>query len=164
MFSLVQPPSCLRTRFKFKWSSFFLVRRLKQYIAFLTTGCSTGRWHRLPFDSTRKVSSFLRPAQNPSFSYSSIQCCPFGLCGQTMFSSSSWYILWWTCVFVLCSVFNIMLKVSWETDLQNTLFLFMCCMWKNHLQRGRGVKANTGLNPGHFFFFLFHLVGCFYST
>lgn len=106
---------------------------------------------RLHLDSTAKVSSFIEPTENGSFPHSSTQRCTIGLCWQIYLVHHNPYDeLWWTFGFALFSLFNIMLKVSGDADLLDTLFLFMCCMWKNHLQRGWGVKASTGLNHRRF--------------
>lgn len=85
-----------------------------------------------------------------SSSYSSIQSCPFGLWWHIFLVHRN--ACFFSLVFGLFSLFNVMLKVIWGTYLQNTLFLLMCDMWKNHLQRGWGGKGSAGQDHGHFFF------------
>lgn len=136
----------------------------KQKITLLTEKYFTGRRRRFPLDNAGTVSSIVDLLKT-SFSYSSIQSCPFGLWWHIFLVRRN--ACFFSLVFGLFSLFNVMLKVIWGTYLQNTLFLLMCDMWKNHLQRGWGRKGSAGQNHGHFFFFfffsfLFQLVGCLY--
>lgn len=77
----------------------------------------------------------------------SIQSCTFALCWHMFLTYRNTFF---SLIFGLFFLFNVMLKVIWETFVQNTLFLLMCNMWKNHLQRWWGRKGSTGKNP--FFF------------
>lgn len=119
----------------------------KQKITLVTEKYFTGRRRRLPLDNAVQWAAlwtYWKPP--PRTAQSNPALLAFG--DLLVHRNACFFSL----VFGLFSLFNVMLKVIWGTYLQNTLFLLMCDMWKNHLQRGWGWKGSAGQDHGHFFF------------